>query len=171
MSYFKSLDVASIMLINVKIPTIVDILTFMGRIYFVLSWVEHEKSFITSGLGYGILSTVFYRSFCSQVSNLGIAANIIGDIQYWVPWRYTHLSFNDMWKKSLFSVLREFSERLFILPSKRNNSNFGRKPLETILREKSLAMYFEDSQFRRNRTFNHLVSKIYVDKRSRLRLH
>ena len=37
------------MLINVK--TIVGILTFMSRINFVLRWVEHEKSFITSGPG------------------------------------------------------------------------------------------------------------------------
>ena len=43
-SCFKSL----IVLINVKMPTIVGILTFMSRINFVLSWVEHEKSFITS---------------------------------------------------------------------------------------------------------------------------
>ena len=35
-----------------------------------------------------------------------------------------------------------------------------------IPREKSLAINFEDSQFRRNRTFNFIVSKIYVDKRS-----
>ena len=34
---------------------------------------------------------------------------------------------------------------------------------------KSLAIYFEDSQFRRNRTFNFIVSKIYVDKGSRVR--
>ena len=37
------------MLINVKMPTIVDILTFMSRINSVLSSVEHENSFITSG--------------------------------------------------------------------------------------------------------------------------
>ena len=37
-------DVISIMLINVKTPTIVGILTFMSRIYSVLS----GKSFITS---------------------------------------------------------------------------------------------------------------------------
>ena len=42
-------DVVFIMLINVKMPTIVGILTFMSRINFVLSWVEHGKSFITSG--------------------------------------------------------------------------------------------------------------------------
>ena len=42
-------DFVFIMLINVKMPTIVGILTFMSRINFVLSWVEHEKSFITSG--------------------------------------------------------------------------------------------------------------------------
>ena len=38
-----------ILLINVKMPTIVGILTFMSRINSDLSWVEHEKSFITSG--------------------------------------------------------------------------------------------------------------------------
>ena len=39
------------MLINVKMPTIVGILAFMSRINCVLSRVEHEKSFITSGPG------------------------------------------------------------------------------------------------------------------------
>ena len=43
-------DVVFIMLMNVKMPTIVGILTFMSRINFVLSQVEHEKSFITWGL-------------------------------------------------------------------------------------------------------------------------
>ena len=43
------LDVVFIMLINVKMPTIVGILTFMSTINVMLSWVEHEKSFITSG--------------------------------------------------------------------------------------------------------------------------
>ena len=42
-------DVVLIMLINVKMPTIVGILTFMSRINFVLSCVEYEKSFITLG--------------------------------------------------------------------------------------------------------------------------
>ena len=37
-------DVVFIMLINVKMPTVVGILTFKSRINF-----EHEKSFITSG--------------------------------------------------------------------------------------------------------------------------
>ena len=41
--------VVFIMLINVKMPTIVGILTFMSRINFVLNWVEHEKCFVTSG--------------------------------------------------------------------------------------------------------------------------
>ena len=41
-------DVVFIMLINVKMPTIVGILTFMSRIYFVLSLLEQEKSFIPS---------------------------------------------------------------------------------------------------------------------------
>ena len=42
-------DVVLTMLINVKMPTIVSILTFMSRINLVLSSVEHGKSFITSG--------------------------------------------------------------------------------------------------------------------------
>ena len=53
-SRFKS-DVVFIMLINVKMPTVVGILTLMSRINFLLSWVEHEKSFITSGPGAGII--------------------------------------------------------------------------------------------------------------------
>ena len=40
-----------IMLINVKMSIIVDILTFMRKINFVLSRVENAKSFITSGSG------------------------------------------------------------------------------------------------------------------------
>ena len=39
---------------------------------------------------------------------------------------------------------------------------------KNILREKSLAIYFGDSQFRRNRSLNFIVSKIYVDKRSQV---
>ena len=34
-----------------------------------------------------------------------------------------------------------------------------------ILREKSVAIYFGDSQFRRNGIFNFIISKIYVGKR------
>ena len=40
-------DVVFIMLVNVKMQTIVGILTFMSRINFVLSGVEHGKSLIT----------------------------------------------------------------------------------------------------------------------------
>ena len=40
------------MLINVKMPTIIDILAFMRWINFVLSCVEHENCFITSGPDY-----------------------------------------------------------------------------------------------------------------------
>ena len=39
------------MLINVKKPITVGILTFMSMINFVLNWVEHGKSFITSVSG------------------------------------------------------------------------------------------------------------------------
>ena len=37
------------MLINIKMATIVGILTFMSWISLMLSWVEYEKSFISSG--------------------------------------------------------------------------------------------------------------------------
>ena len=40
-----------ILLLNVKMPTIVDSLTFMSRISFVLSCVQHEKKSITLGPG------------------------------------------------------------------------------------------------------------------------
>ena len=42
-------DVVFILLINVKITTIVGFLTIMSRMNFVLNWVEHGKSVITSG--------------------------------------------------------------------------------------------------------------------------
>ena len=45
---FKLSDVVFIMLINVKMPTIVGILTFMSKINFMLSSFVHEKSFITT---------------------------------------------------------------------------------------------------------------------------
>ena len=39
------------LLINVKMPTIIGILTFMSRINFVLSWVEYEKFYNLSARG------------------------------------------------------------------------------------------------------------------------
>ena len=45
-------DVVLIMLINVKMTTIVGILTFMNRINFVLSSVEHGKKFKNLEAGY-----------------------------------------------------------------------------------------------------------------------
>ena len=47
----KLLKNAFILLINVKMPTIVGILTFMSRINFKFSGVEHEKSCLTSRPG------------------------------------------------------------------------------------------------------------------------
>ena len=41
---FQIDNVVFIMLINIKMPTIVGILTFISMINFVLSSVEHEKS-------------------------------------------------------------------------------------------------------------------------------
>ena len=44
--------VVFILLINVKMPTVVGILTFMSRIKFIFSGIEHEKGFITSRPGF-----------------------------------------------------------------------------------------------------------------------
>ena len=57
-------DVVLILLINVKIPAIVGILTFM-RINFVLSCVEHGESFIISGSGHlkYLKSEIFVRIY------------------------------------------------------------------------------------------------------------
>ena len=65
---FSLSDVVFIMLINVKIPTIVGILTFTSRINFVLSWFEHEKSFITSVPGW---------TFCWACFGSKLFANVI----------------------------------------------------------------------------------------------
>ena len=62
-------DVVFIMLINVKMPTIVGILTFMSRINFVLSCVEYEKCFITSGPG-------LQASAQSDKSSLSLESNL-----------------------------------------------------------------------------------------------
>ena len=43
----KLLDCVFILLIHVKMPTIDGILLFMSRLNFMLSWSEHDKSFIT----------------------------------------------------------------------------------------------------------------------------
>ena len=43
-------DVECILLTNVKMPTIVGILTFMSGINFMISPVEYEKCFLTSRL-------------------------------------------------------------------------------------------------------------------------
>ena len=59
-------DVVLIMLINVKMPLIVGILTYWSRINCLLSWVENENSFITSGLG------IWSGSPCLQVSSITI---------------------------------------------------------------------------------------------------
>ena len=55
------------MLINVKIPTIVGILTFICRINFVLSGVEYDKSFFFKNSGPGLIfwnSQLFSATKC-----------------------------------------------------------------------------------------------------------
>ena len=49
LSDFSHQSQSFVLLINVKMPTIVGILTCMSRINFMLGWAESERSFITSG--------------------------------------------------------------------------------------------------------------------------
>ena len=55
------------LLINMKMPTIVGIFIFISRDNFLLSWVEHEKSFITLGPDLGLhclhMPFFFFRNF------------------------------------------------------------------------------------------------------------
>ena len=75
-------DVVFIMLINVKMPTIISVLTSISRIDFVISLVEHEKNFIASGQGLLIIdiNTIFVEktpqshlsACCSKQLHLGL---------------------------------------------------------------------------------------------------
>ena len=63
---------------------------------------------------------------------------------------------------------KAFPQKILAKP----NHHFAYLCLDSVIiytEGKSLAIYFEDLQFRRNRTFNFIASKIYVDKRSRER--
>ena len=64
-------DVVFIMLINVKISTIVGILTLMSIKHFMRSRVEHEKSIITITSGPSCSS---HKSFTSQICLLTLFA-------------------------------------------------------------------------------------------------
>ena len=74
-------DVVFTMIINVKMPTIVCILTFMGRVNFVLSWVKHETGCITSRPGplvkHWKLQTHFHCLCYAQVTHSRITSPII----------------------------------------------------------------------------------------------
>ena len=60
-------DAVFIMLIYVKMPTSVGILTFMSRINFVLSWVVHGKRFITSEPGLFDIFSKQYTNFTIHI--------------------------------------------------------------------------------------------------------
>ena len=51
--------------IKVEMPTIVGISTFMSRKNFILSWVEHEKSSIASGLCLRVNGHTFREGYCA----------------------------------------------------------------------------------------------------------
>ena len=57
-SHLNHQSQAFILLLNVKMPTIVGILTFMSWVVYMLSRVEHENSSITSGPGLNEISVI-----------------------------------------------------------------------------------------------------------------
>ena len=63
------------LLINVKMPTIVGILIFMSRKNFILSRVEHEKSFITSGpdcIGMKYIEDIYFFEMNTKYISLDV---------------------------------------------------------------------------------------------------
>ena len=82
-------------LINVKMPTIVGILTFMSRKNFMLSWVEHEKSFITSGPGRRYTPSSSVIKYCSSGVANGIC--MIRKILFHTLWGNINTCLSQVW--------------------------------------------------------------------------
>ena len=74
-------------LIHVKMPTIVGILTSMSGKNFMLNRVEHEKSFITSGLepSYTVLQIIFF-----QAVSYWLDLRPVNKSQSWLPGMSIH---------------------------------------------------------------------------------
>ena len=70
-SCLKHSDVVFILHINVKMPTIVGILTFLNRINFMLSLVEHEQSFIASGTAWTVQVIIWNIHFKIELRTHG----------------------------------------------------------------------------------------------------
>ena len=64
-----------IVIINIKMPIIVVILTFMSLINFILIRVEHDKSCVTSGW---VLA--FYKLYCNYYNKLKRKTRIVSSI-------------------------------------------------------------------------------------------
>ena len=60
------------MLINFKMSTVVGIFTFMSKIDFMLSVVEHEKSFTTSGPDMDFRLKDFISIILSHIIAIGL---------------------------------------------------------------------------------------------------
>ena len=73
------------LLINMKMPTIVGIFIFISKENFMLSWVEHEKSFITLGPDVRICSCAKnHQSRCSPFIHSVVFNNSVS--WQWGPW-------------------------------------------------------------------------------------
>ena len=87
-------------LINVKMPTIVGIFTFMSRKIFMLNSVEHEKSFITSGPGWTNRKISLEMS-SKLVKSSDTAQALILISSYIFQCNITYISFSVSMKKRL----------------------------------------------------------------------
>ena len=97
---FKPPYVVLIMLIDVKMPTNVGILTFISRINFVLSSVEYAKCFIAlePGVVLQLSVSITPAHKCHKVRRFRISYVFAGCIHttYFLTWGRMHYSFTNM---------------------------------------------------------------------------
>ena len=122
-----------------------------------------------------VVGTVTVTTLYKSISVVGTVANatlykaisVVGTVTHAYN-NVCHFFNNIILVKLLYSFLL-LGNGVQLLSPRWKSGQYNPVYLRNILREKSLAIYFEDSQFRRNMTFNFILSNIYVDKRSRKR--
>ena len=99
------------LLINMKMPTIVGIFVFISRENFMLSLVEHEKSFITLGPGQTVSIWFCLRCFWSCHCILDISLSMSDVFSYVSENRFWHFM-QIISKENLFSWKRKYLREL-----------------------------------------------------------
>ena len=92
------------MFINVKMPTIVDILTLISMIHFMLSQMEHEKTFITAGpICVGCDTPFTLRHFLLECGNFSQVRNNCSHVDNMKQ------LFQDIHINSIMTILKEIN--------------------------------------------------------------